>query len=73
MSAELLTAVLSCAGTFMATLCGIFMSNRLITYRIKKLEEKVDKHNTLVERMVKVEQSTRSAHHRIDDIAERIA
>ena len=35
------------------------MSNRkqaaLVAYRLEKLEEKVDKHNNLVERMYKVE------------------
>lgn len=35
---------------------------------IKRLEEKQDKHNNLIERMAIVEQSTKSAHHRIDDL-----
>lgn len=35
---------------------------------IKRLEEKQDKHNNLIERMTIVEQSTKSAHHRIDGI-----
>lgn len=33
-----------------------------------RLEKKVEKHNNLVERMAIVEQSAKSAHHRIDDI-----
>lgn len=37
---------------------------------IEQLEEKVKKHNNLIERMVVVEQSTRSAHHRIDSLEE---
>lgn len=40
----------------------------LQAYRIEQLEKKVDRHNNLVERMVVVEQSTKSAHHRIDAI-----
>lgn len=32
-----------------------------------RLEGKQDKHNGLIERMVKVEESTKSAHHRIDE------
>lgn len=32
-----------------------------------RLEAKQDKHNNLIERMVVVEQSCKSAHHRIDD------
>ena len=34
------------------------------------LEKKQDKHNNLIERMVVVEQTTKSAHKRIDDISE---
>ena len=36
---------------------------------IKTLSNRVDKHNNLVERMVVVEQSTKSAHKRIDEMA----
>lgn len=31
-----------------------------------RLEKKQDKHNNLIERMAKVEESSKSAHHRID-------
>ena len=41
------------------------MSEKLID-----LEKKQDKHNNLIERMVVVEQSVKSAHNRIDDINE---
>jgi len=34
-------------------------------------EEKVKKHNNLVERMALVEASSKSAHHRLDEIVER--
>lgn len=36
--------------------------------QLKSLEEKVNRHNSLIERMYKVEESLKSAHHRIDDI-----
>ena len=36
--------------------------------KFAELTAKVEKHNNLVERMVVVEQSTKSAHHRLDDI-----
>ncbi len=39
-----------------------------ILYRLKSLEKKVEKHNNLVERMVAVEQSCKSAHHRVDGL-----
>ena len=42
-------------GTFIGTIGGILASQKLTTYRIAQLEAKVDKHNTLIERMYKVE------------------
>lgn len=49
---------------------GIILNSRLTIYRIDQLEKKVEKHNCLVERMVIVEQSTKAAHNRIDEIKE---
>ncbi len=37
--------------------------------QIKSLEEKVNKHNNLIERMYKVEESAKNAHRRIDSFA----
>ena len=59
-------------GTMIGSLTGIMTANKLSNYRIEQLEEKVKKHNNLVERMIVVEQSTKSAHHRLDELyAER--
>ena len=68
MSSDELTAILSFSGTLLGTIGGIIASNKLTVYRISQLEKKVEKHNNLVERMVKVEDSAKSAHKRIDDI-----
>lgn len=46
-------------------------SIKYIEEHINRLEEKQDKHNSLIERMVAVEQSSKSAHHRIDNIEEQ--
>lgn len=35
---------------------------------ISRLDEKVNKHNNLIERMALVEASVKSAHHRIDEM-----
>ena len=43
-----------------------------VTTRLNYLEQKMDKHNNLQERMAVVEQSAKSAHHRIDDIKEEV-
>lgn len=36
--------------------------------RLKNLERKMDKHNGMMERLAKVEASTSSAHHRLDEL-----
>lgn len=71
MSPEIAVAICSLIGTLVGSLAGILTANKLTTYRIEQLEEKVKKHNNLVERMVAVEQSTKSAHHRIDEIMQK--
>lgn len=53
------------AGIFIG---GLAMSIKFIEKQIKRLEDKQDKHNNLIERMVKVEESTKSAHKRLDTI-----
>ena len=60
-------ALLSLVGTLAGSWMGVRQTNKLVDFRIKQLEEKVDKHNNLVERVALVEASTKSAHHRIDE------
>ena len=48
---------------------GIFVG--ITTTKINYLEKKMDKHNGLVERMVVVEQSCKSIHHRVDDLNDK--
>ena len=72
MSTEIVVAGLSLLGTLGGSIIGILTDNQLTKYRIEQLEEKVNKHNNLVERMIVVEQSTKSAHHRIDEIFEEV-
>ena len=55
MTTELITAILALIGTGVGSLTGIILNNRLVTYRLKQLEKKVDAHNHLVERMAVVE------------------
>lgn len=68
MNPEILVAIFSLCGTLIGSLAGIMTANKLTVYRIEQLEEKVKKHNNLVERMIAVEQSTKSAHHRLDEL-----
>lgn len=65
--------------SFAGTLSGSYFSQRkataLIAYRLEKLEEKVNKHNNLVERTYQIEQNQmiheekiKVANHRISDL-----
>lgn len=55
MRSEVVVALLSLVGTFIGTIGGILASQKLVSYRLSKLEEKVDKHNNLIDRMYKIE------------------
>ena len=55
MNSEIIIGVLSLCGTLIGTLGGILASNKLTNYRIQQLEEKVNKHNNLIDRMYRIE------------------
>lgn len=56
MTSEVLTAIFSLAGTLVGSLGGILAAGRLTSYRLQQLEEKVNKHNNLIERVYAIEQ-----------------
>ena len=60
--------LLSLAGTLVGTFGGIITANKLVTYRIERLEEKVAKHNNLVERMYQLEGRTTELEHDVKDL-----
>ena len=68
-------ALIGFVGTAIGTFGGILASAKLTNYRLSRLEEKVDKHNTVIERTFILEEQMKVANHRIDDlekIVERI-
>ena len=75
MSESLIVAFLG----FLGTLLGAYFANRkstaLIAYRLEQLEEKVNKHNKVIERtyelekhMAVVDEEIKVANHRIEDL-----
>ena len=50
------------------TLATLDKQNALQEYRLKQLEEKMDKHNEVVERTFLLEEKIKVANHRIDDL-----
>lgn len=72
-------AIIVAALGLVGTLVGSYLANRkstaLIAYRLEQLEQKVSKHNKLVERTYALEESValleerqKVANHRIDDL-----
>lgn len=61
-------AVLSLLGTLIGTLGGILISNRLTVYRLSQLEEKVNRHNQVIERTFRLEGRMTEAEHDIRDL-----
>lgn len=61
-------AVLSLVGTLGGSLLGILAANKLTNYRIEQLEQKVQKHNNIVERTFKLEGQMTEVAHEISDL-----
>lgn len=76
MNKEIIIALFSLLGTLVGSGGGILVSNKLVNYRLDQIEKKLDKNDEkqegVTERLVKVEESTKSAHHRLDDIVDQL-
>ena len=72
MSKEIVIALLSLVGTVIGSGLGVIASSRLTNYRIQQLEKKVEKHNSVVERMAVAEKEIRVANHRIEDLERKM-
>jgi hypothetical protein len=68
MSQEIIIALLSLLGTLLGTFAGIITSTNLIKYRIEQLEIKVEKHNSVVERMALAENDIKNIYHALDEL-----
>lgn len=55
MDGTTLVAVMSLIGTIVGSFGGILTANKLVNYRIQQLEEKVEKHNKVIERVYDLE------------------
>ena len=55
MVTDIIVAIIALAGTAIGSLGGVLAASKLINYRIEQLEKKVDKHNSVVERIAVVE------------------
>lgn len=68
MSDTVIVGLLSLIGTLAGTFGGIITANKLITYRLERLEEKVNKHNGMIERMYAAEGAITELQHDVRDL-----
>jgi predicted nuclease with TOPRIM domain len=68
MSEAVIVALLGFAGTMLGSLLGVLAAQKLTQYRLSQLEEKVNKHNNLIERTYKLEGRMDEAEHEIKDL-----
>lgn len=73
MDSNIIVAVLALVGTLIGSLAGIMTANKLTNYRIEKLEKNVEKHNTIVERVVLLEQNANTQWKRFDELKAEMA
>lgn len=72
MSTEIIVALLALAGTLIGSFAGILAANKLVNYRLQQLEKKVDKHNSVIERVFKLEKEEGIIETEIDEIERRL-
>lgn len=68
MSEVVIVALLSFAGTIIGSILGILAANKLTNYRIEQLEKKVEKHNSVIERVYKLEKHEAEMNVEIDHL-----
>ena len=79
MSDTIIVALLSLVGTLAGSYFASRKSTALIAYRLEQLEEKVNKHNQVVERTYRLEdndklmeEKIKVANHRIEDLERKV-
>lgn len=71
MSDTIIVALIGLAGSGVGAFAGVMASARLTQYRLQMLEEKVNKHNNMVERTYRLEGRMDEAEHDIRDLKAR--
>lgn len=75
MNSEILVALISFAGTAVGSIVAVVTANSLTNFKIEELRKQVEKHNTIVDRVYKLEASDqvrteeiKVINHRIEDL-----
>lgn len=68
MSEAIFVAILGFAGTLVGSLLGVVAAQKLTQYRLAQLEEKVNRHNNIIERTFRLEGQMAECQHDIKDL-----
>lgn len=72
MSETIVVALIGLAGSAIGAFAGVMASAKLTNFRLQQLEDKVSKHNNMVERTYQLEGRMNEAEHDIRDLKERV-
>ncbi len=68
MNDVVIVALIGALGSALGSIFGIIASSKLTQYRLSQLEEKVDKHNSIVERTYVLEGTVKELTHEVADL-----
>ena len=79
MDATIIAALIAAGTSLIGSFAGVMASSKLMAYRIEQLEEKVNKHNSIIDRTYKLEEQASVmnekiavANHRIEDLERKV-
>ena len=73
MDSTIIVALIGLAGSAIGAFAGVVASAKLTNFRLQQLEEKVNKHNNMIERVYGLEGRMKEAEHDISDLKGRAA
>lgn len=78
MQSEVLVAIISFAGTAVGSIVAVVTANSLTNYKIEELRKQVEKHNTIIDRVYRLEaedkvknEEIKVINHRIEDLEKK--
>ena len=72
MTEAIIVAILGFAGTLVGSLLGVVAAQKLTQYRLSQLEDKVNRHNNLIERTYKLEGQVAECCHDIKELKVKV-
>lgn len=65
---EIIVALLGLVGTLAGSFLGVMAASKMTNYRLQQLEERVNKHNGIIERTYRLEGKMEECQHDIKDL-----